>query len=171
MGTQGSCLEANIALLPWNPHFKLYEPRWLIFTSTRALPPSRVIQSDMRDSLIVEGSNTTGAQITEFIVGMRSIVREGTVFNEVVMLGAEFYERETFLTPSPAGGKEAIASLGIGRGCPMERTIIDKNACMDDGFIMRANRAGETLQDGCHWIRDGMTVIQTGAIIPPVTEL
>ncbi len=170
IGTIGSFFEANIALAQPNPPFKLYEPRWPIFTRTRALPPSRVIQSDIRDSLLVEGSDITGAEISDSIVGMRSIIREQTVLSEVVMLGADFYEGETLLTPRPGGG-EALPALGIGRGCHLERTIIDKNARIGDGVVIRAKNEGETHRDALHWVRDGITVIPKGAVIPPGTEL
>ncbi len=170
IGTVGSFFEANIALAQSNPPFRLYEPRWPIFTRTRALPPSRVIRSDIRDSLLVEGSDITGARISDSIVGMRSIIREGTVLNEVVILGADFYEGETLLTPRP-DARDTIPSMGIGRNCRIERSIIDKNACIGDGVVIRAKGEGETFRDALHWVRDGITVIPKGAVIAPGTEL
>ncbi len=170
IGTIGSYFEANIALAQKEPPFELYSPGWPIYTRTRSLPPVRVIESEIRDSLLVEGSDITGARITDSIVGMRSMIRQGSRLKEVVMLGADFYEGEQLLTLWE-GSKEDLPALGIGKNCIIERAIIDKNARIGDDVVIRAKPQAEEFQGKDHWIRDGITVIPKGTVIPPGTEL
>jgi glucose-1-phosphate adenylyltransferase len=165
IGTIGSFFEANIDLARSDPSFRLYAPGWPIYTRTRSLPPSRVIRSEIRDSLLVEGSDIIGARISNSIIGMRSIVREDTRLDQVVMLGADFYEGFQILH-TRIGTEKNLPALGIGQNCTIERAIIDKNVRIGDGVVIRSKEGAEEIEEENHWVRDGITVIPKGAIIP-----
>lgn len=170
IGTIASFFEANIELTKPEPPFSLYHPRWPIYTHIHSLPPSRVMRSRIHDSLLVEGSEITGAEVTDSIVGVRSIIRENTELKRVVILGADFYEGEQVLTSweSPVTN---LPPLGIGRNCMIEQAIIDKNARIGDDVIIRAKPDVKELKGENLWVRDGITVIPKGAVIPSGTEL
>jgi glucose-1-phosphate adenylyltransferase len=168
IGTVGSFFESNLALARRDPSFKLYEPGWPIYTRTRSLPPSRVIGSEIRDSLLVEGSDIVGATIQDSIVGMRSVVRENTILTEVVMLGADYYDGEPLLGSAGHVPRD-MPPLGVGKGCVIERAIIDKNTRIGDGVIIKRKDGAEEYRGETHWVRDGITVIPKGAVIPPGT--
>jgi glucose-1-phosphate adenylyltransferase len=170
IGTIASYFEANISLAQADPPFHLYSPGWPIYTRTRSLPPSRVIRSEIRDSLLVEGSDISGARITDSIVGMRGIVREGSRLEGVVMLGSDFYDGEVLLSGSSESVKNDTP-LGIGRNCRIKRAIIDKNARIGDDVVIRAKPRAKDRQEENYWIRDGITVVPGGAVIPPGTRL
>ncbi len=170
IGTVATFFEANIALARPDPPFNLYVPGWPIYTRTRSLPPSRVIRSTIRDSLLVEGSDIVGAKIANSIVGMRSVVREGTRLEEVVIMGADFYEGEALLGGSRQPAKN-LPPLGVGRDCVIERAIIDKNARIGDRVMIGRKPDEAEYQGENYWIRDGVTVIPKGAVIPPGTEI
>jgi glucose-1-phosphate adenylyltransferase len=170
IGTIRSFFEENIALAQMDPPFWLYAPGWPIYTRTRALPPVRVIHSEIRDSLLVEGSDIMGACITDSIIGVRSVIREGSRLNEVVLLGEDFYEGEQLLSRWD-GSNGSLPPLGIGKDCLIERAIIDKNARIGDGVVIRARGSSEQFQGETHWVQDGITVIPKGTVIPPGTEL
>ena len=170
IGTIGSFFEANISLAQANPPFSLYSPRWPFYTRSRSLPPSRVIHSDIRDSLIVEGSDIDGAHITDSIVGVRSSVRKETFLKDVVMLGADFYEGEQVLYGGEPPGPDT-PPLGIGRACTIERAIIDKNARIGDRVCIRSQLGQPDREGELYWVRDGITIIKKGAVIPPNTEI
>ncbi|MBN1866936.1 glucose-1-phosphate adenylyltransferase [Candidatus Sumerlaeota bacterium] len=170
IGTVGSFYEANIALAQPDPSYPLYQPRWPIYTRARSLAPSRVVRSEIRDCLLVEGSDITGAHIEDSIVGMRSIVRQGSHLKGVVMLGCDFYEGEQDLdggTPPKCN----LPPMGIGRHCIIERAIIDKNARIGDGVVIRDKTGAPDLKAETHWVRDGITIIPKGVVIPPRTEI
>ncbi len=170
IGTIRTFFEANISLAQPNPPFKLYHPGWPLYTRARSLPPSRVIKSEIRDSMMGDGSDIVGAKIQDSVIGVRSNVREGTILKDVVMLGADFFEGEDILTNWEAP-KNHRPQLGIGRNCQIERAIIDKNARIGDGVIIRAQSSDAEVHGDHYWIRDGITVIPKGAVIMAGTEI
>ena len=119
---------------------------------------------------MVEGSSITEAYINNSIVGLRSIVREGTRLDEMVMMGADFYEGEQVLS-SLQHTEKSLPPLGIGRSCIIERAIIDKNARIGDEVVIRAKSDVRDIREAHYWIRDGITVIPRGAVIPSGTVL
>ena len=169
IGTITSFFDANIALAQPEPPFSLYSPKRPIYTRSRSLPPSRIIRSEIRDSLVVEGSDVTGAFISDSIVGVRSIIKRGTVLRDVVMLGADFYENEEVLTVEDA--EEGLPELGIGRSCVIERAILDKNVRIGDNVVIRARPDVKEYKGDLHWIIDGITIIPKGTVIPPGTTI
>ena len=170
IGTIGAFFEENIALAHREAPFQLYSPGWPIYTRTRPLPPARVIGSEIQDSLLVEGSDIVDACISDSIVGMRSIIREGSRLTHVVMLGADFYEGEQLLGQWKGAGED-LPALGIGKNCKIERAIIDKNVRIGEGVIIRAKPEVQEFQGKDYWIRDGITVIPKGVVIRPGTEI
>ncbi len=170
IGTIGSFYEANIALAQAHSDFPLYLPGWPIYTRTRSLPPSRIIGSEIKDSLVVEGSDIQGASITDSIIGVRSNVREGSRLHDVVMFGADFFDGEQLLT-RPRWSKGVPPPLGIGRNCLIERAIIDKNARIGDGVVIRARPDAANAENEFCWMRDGITIVPKGTFIPPGTVI
>ncbi|MBN2009337.1 glucose-1-phosphate adenylyltransferase [candidate division KSB1 bacterium] len=170
IGTIGAFFDANISLAQENPPFNLYRPDWPIYTRTRSLPPSRVIRSKIRDSLLVEGSDINGAYIKNSIVGTRSQVRSGTDLTQVVMLGADFYDKDTMNVNMDFPQKD-LPPLGIGKNCMIERAIIDKNAHIGDDVEITSKEGQPDSEGGNYWIRDGITIIPKGAVLPPGTKI
>jgi glucose-1-phosphate adenylyltransferase len=97
------------------------------------------------------------------VLGIRSYVGEGTRLDEVVMMGADHYETEAQQRANVVLG---MPSIGVGAGCQIHRTIIDKNARLGDG--VRLSPAGKP--DGGHAhgiiIRDGVLIVPKGAVVP-----
>jgi glucose-1-phosphate adenylyltransferase len=170
IGTISSYFEANISLAQPDPPFALYEPRWPFYTHTRSLPPSRLIHSEVRDSLVVEGSSITGARITDSIVGVRSVIQDGSSLTEVVMSGADFYENEQVLGNDDKEN-QLLPALGIGNGCVIERAIIDKNVRIGDNVKINPKSGIKEYQGELYWVRDGITIIPKGTVIPDGTKL
>jgi len=57
--------------------------------------------------------------------------------------------------------------MGIGRNVTVSRAIIDKNVRIGDGARI-VNEAQRQHADGPGWaIRDGIVVVEKGAVIPP----
>ena len=168
IGTIGSFFEANLEMAQAEPPFRLYEPGWPIYTRERSLPPSRVIHSTIRDSMLVEGSDVTDAIIEDSILGARSIVRPGSTLRNVVMQGADYYDGEELFGDLPAD-PSTLPPLGIGRECQLDRVIIDKNARIGDGVVIRDHADTPDADGEGYVIRDGVTVIARGAVIRPGT--
>jgi len=170
IGTIASFYEANLSLAQSVPPFRLYKPRWPFYTRTRSLPPNRIIHSEIYDSLVVEGTDLSGARISDCIIGVRGIVREGTRLDGVVMMGADFYEQEEVVSRWERPGS-SLPALGVGRNCRIERAIIDKNARIGDEVVIRANPDAQDFEGEEYWVRDGITIVPKGAVIPSGTVL
>ncbi|MFH2051346.1 MAG: glucose-1-phosphate adenylyltransferase [bacterium] len=171
IGTIASFFEANLELVDSRPPFNLHQGGWPFYTRSRSLPPSRITGSEIHDALVVEGATVTGAVITNSIVGTRGRVRTGSVLKDVIFMGSDFYEGEQQLGVAEAVPAPGLPRLGIGQGCRIERCIIDKNCRIGDGVIIHAHPDVAEAENDLCWIRDGITILPKGTVVPPGTEL
>ncbi|KAH9765208.1 glucose-1-phosphate adenylyltransferase large subunit 1 [Citrus sinensis] len=72
IGTIRSFFEANLALTAHPPMFSFYDATKPIYTSRRNLPPSKIDDSKIVDSIISHGSFITSSFIEHSVVGIRS---------------------------------------------------------------------------------------------------
>lgn len=164
IGTIRSFYEANLALTFPDPPFDFYDPRRPIYTRPRFLPPSVTDGCSLERVVLAEGSLIHGASIRESVIGLRSIVGEGVRIARTVMMGADFYESPEEKLENRRLGRPDI---GIGRGSSIEGAIIDKNARIGEGVIIRPHTADEGMVETEHYvIRDGIVVIPKNAIVP-----
>ena len=170
IGTIGAFYEANLELVHKNPEFNLYQGDWPFYTRSRSLPPSRIVESEIRDSLVVEGSTITGATIENSIVGIRAKVGEGSHLKDTILMGADFYEGEHELDTRLQAASTAPA-MGVGRNCRIERAIIDKNVRIGDNVVIAAHPDVAEYQGDQCWIRDGVTILPKGTVLADGTEL
>lgn len=170
IGTITSFFEANIELAQRDPAFPIYEPSWPIYTRSRSLPPSRIIESQIQDCILVEGSDITGASISDSIIGMRSRVCAGSVLKDVIMTGADFYDGER-LVSLPDQPETNLPPIGIGHDCHIERAILDKNVRIGDRVVIRSRIDAPDTQEEYFWVRDGITIVPKGCVIPNDTVL
>lgn len=169
IGTIRSFYEANIALTEPYPAFDFYGETKPIYTHMRNLPPSKINKADIDSTLTSEGCIITNCKITKSVIGVRSIIEEGTELNGVIMMGADFYDPEDEKLENI---KKGIPHTGIGKNCKIANTIIDKNAKI--GENCKIGVSGKKYEDGDHgsfYSADGIIVIRKGATIPAGTEI
>jgi len=160
IGTVRNFYQANLDLLQDNPPFDFHDPDYPIFSHARLLPCSKVNNSTIEKALIAEGCFIDNATIRNSIVGIRSVIRGGTVIENSIIMGADFIERTD---------SEAVVPLGIGSNCTIRNAIIDKNVRIGDNCQI-VNAAGVKQANGQHaCIRDGIIVVLKNAVIPPNT--
>ena len=168
IGNIRSFYEANIALTGPNPPFSFFDPQRPIYTRHRFLPPSRVLQSEVLDSLIAEGCIIEGARIRNSVIGIRSVIRENTELEAVLMMGADFYESAADVESARRRGEPPV---GVGPDAVIRRAIIDKNVRIGRG-VRLVNAQGLRNADGSfYYIRDGIIVIPKNAVVPDGTVL
>jgi glucose-1-phosphate adenylyltransferase len=170
IGTIKAFFDANIALGQRRSTFRLYAPAWPFYTRARSLPPSHITASEIRDTLVSEGVFVAGARIEESVIGIRNVVRRGSQLKQVVMLGTDFYDGEQSLSGEKIQ-EDGAPFLGIGRDSIIERAIIDKNVRIGDSVTIRAKPDIKDFKGDMYWVRDGVTIIPKGAIIPNGTEI
>lgn len=168
IGTIPSFFEAHMDLVSPLPRFDFYDEKRPVFTHARFLPGSKILASEVENSVLCEGSIVNRSRIVQSIVGIRSRIGENTSLERTVMMGADYFESAQDL----AAGREAgIPDIGIGRGGEIRNAIIDKNARIGHG-VKLVNRNGlrnETAES--HVIVDGIIVIPKGAVIPDGTVI
>jgi glucose-1-phosphate adenylyltransferase len=165
VGTIRSFYEANLELTEPSPPFEFHSPGFEIYTRTRHLPPSRIINSQIDKAIISEGCEIGAAEISHSLVGIRTKIGAGTAIRDSVLLGVDYYDDEN--TTSPAYRDQP--PTGIGRDCLIEKAIIDKNVRIGDGVHIRDKSGLPDFEGTNYWIRDGLVVIPRGAVLGPGT--
>lgn len=167
IGTIRSFYDANIALTEPYPAFDFYGNTTPIYTHMRNLPPSKINKADITSSLTSEGCIITNCKLNRSVIGVRSIIEDGTEFDGVIMMGADYYDDEA---EKAKNHEKGIPCTGIGKNCKIANTIIDKNAKIGDNCQIGVS--GKTYEDGDHgtfYSADGIIVIRKGAIVPAGT--
>ncbi|MBX7244808.1 MAG: glucose-1-phosphate adenylyltransferase [Candidatus Sumerlaeaceae bacterium] len=166
IGTIRNFFRANLSLVGDQKHFNFHDAEAPMYTRPRVLPSTEVTDSKLDHVVVAEGCLIQRAQVTNSVLGIRSMVRKESQLRNVVMMGADYYE-------SSANGAQGdrVPPLGIGPGCIIENAIIDKNARIGAGCSIR-NAAGVDTSDGPNFaIRDGVVVITKNAIVPDGTVI
>ena len=169
IGTVKAFFEANLALAQPLPPFNFFEPTAPIYTQDRYLPASKLNKCAIDHVVIGDGSILTDSSLKHSVLGVRCYIGEGSVIEDAVVMGADFYETEDQLKENAASGRP---HMGVGKGCWIKRAIVDKNARIGDGCVL--NGEGKTdgsYANGAVVVRDGVLVVPKGATIPPGTKV
>jgi glucose-1-phosphate adenylyltransferase len=159
VGTVESFYDSNIQLTQPDAPFSFYDPTCPIYTHQRFLPPARLLECEVHNGLIAEGSYLDRCEVSDSVVGIRSIIHAGTRIRRSVLLGADFYEQR-----SNRDGQ--TVPLGIGANVELDRVIVDKNARIGAGArLVNAKNVDEQDGDG-YYIRNGIIIVPKGAVIP-----
>ena len=167
IGTIRSYYETHIDLASQSPSFNFYDERMPIYTHRKHLPPTKVIDCDIKDSLAAEGSIIDGATIRKSCIGRRTRIESGTDLDGVVVLGSDIYETPEQLQ---ANEQEGIPNVGIGNDSTIRRTIIDSNARIGSHCRIGETTPRDGAYDGYH-VRDGIIIIPKGSIIENGTRI
>ena len=150
------------------PPFNFFDRSRPIYTHARYLPASKINRCQIDHVIIGDGCIVTDSILKRCVIGIRSILGENTHMEDVVMMGADFYQTEKEIRADRAGG---IPPIGIGRNCRIRHAIIDKSARIGDGVKL----SPDGKEDGAYphdiVIRDGVLCVCKGAIIPGGFEL
>ncbi|MFV1975722.1 MAG: glucose-1-phosphate adenylyltransferase [Candidatus Scalindua sp.] len=162
IGTIRAFYEANLNLASPSPQITFYDTEHPIYAQPLFLPPSRLEQCDIRDSLISDGCIVHNVSINRSVIGVRSIINKNTTITDSIIMGADYYERREI-------GDEERIQLGIGNNCIIERAIIDKNACIGNDVKIINQKKLDYKEGEGYVIKDGIVVVEKGAVIPDGT--
>ena len=162
IGTIPNFHQANLDLTRPLPPLNLYDPELPIYTHPRFLPGTKINECFIRYSVLCEGSILEGSQVTDSIIGIRAVVRSGSIVDRTVIMGASAWE------PEPLDDR---VKIGIGRDCEIRNAIIDFNARIGDGCkLTNASGIQEFDSDNLS-IRGGVIVVPKNAVLPPGTVI
>lgn len=164
IGTINAFYQANLDMTTPIPKFNFFDANAPIFTRARYLPPSKVNNSEIRESFISEGSIINGAKISQSVIGLRSRLEKGSVIDATIMMGADYYQTIEDMRGDIASGTPRI---GVGPGTVIHRAIIDKNARIGEGVRLVNEKGIENLDgpDGSYYIRDRIILVPKNATI------
>lgn len=171
IGTIEAFYDANLALTQQpQPPFSFYDEKAPIYTRARYLPPTKLLNSQVTESMIGEGCIIKECRISHSVLGIRSRIESGCIIEDALIMGADYYE--PFVERQCSLEKDSIP-LGIGTDTIIRRAIIDKNARIGNNVkIINKDRVedAEREKQG-FFIRSGIVVVLKGAVIPDGTVI
>ncbi len=168
IGTVVAFFEANLSLTDPVPPFNFFDEEARVFTRARFLPASKINSSVIDHAIMADGCIVSEARIKRSVIGVRSIINEGSSLEQTVMMGADYFE-----TPEDQEENRRLGRppLGIGKNCRIRRAIIDKNVRIGDNVVLDAEGKEDNFgaSEGGIVVRDGVLIVCKDAIVPAGT--
>ena len=170
IGTIGAFYRANLDLTNKIPKFNLFDAEAPVYTRARYLPPSKVEESQINDSIIGDGCIINGSKLTNCVIGIRSRISKGVQMDAAYMMGADYYQTFEDMRQDLTKG---VPRVGIGEGSVIRHAIIDKNARIGTNtrLLNEANVVEADSPDKSYYIRDGIIIIPKNALIKDGTVI
>jgi glucose-1-phosphate adenylyltransferase len=170
IGTIRAFYEANLDLAAPLPKFNFFDTESPIYTRSRYLPPSKIHDCDIDNSMVTEGCILNGLYARSSIIGLRSRIDSGVRLESSIVMGSDYYEP---IEEIAANIDRGVPHIGIGSNTAIRRAIIDKNVRIGKN-VKLLNTAGIENYDGpngCFYIREGIIIVPKGASIVDGTEI
>ncbi len=171
IGTIGAFFESNLALTQQpSPPFSFYDEKFPIYTRQRYLPPSKLVDAQITNSIVCEGSILKSCSIHHCVLGVRSRIESDVVLEDCLVMGSDFFESsDERITLRNGGG----IPLGVGAGTTVKRAILDKNTRIGNNvkIINKDNIEEADRADQGFYIRNGIVVVVKNATISDGTVI
>ena len=168
IGTISAFYEANIDLTSPMPKFNLFNGDAPIYTRSRYLPPSKVHNCEVRNSIISEGCIINSASVLRSIVGLRCRIEAGARIEGSILMGSDYYQSIEDMRQEINAG---LPRIGVGENTIIRRAIIDKNTRIGAN-VRLINESGIENGEGDgenYFIRDRIIIVPKNAVIPDGT--
>ena len=165
VGTVESFYRANLDLVKQpRPSFSFFDVDFPIYTHARFLPATKILETSVDESMICDGCIVKSKKIAGSIVGIRSRIEEGTMIEQSLLMGADYYQSEAERAHDVSVG---LPPVGIGANACIRNAIIDKNARIGKNvqIINKDNIQNAEHEEQGYWIRSGIVVVLKGAVI------
>ena len=162
IGTIKRFYEVNIELTSSNPPFALSNPKRVLYTRPRFLPPTEMGSVKINEILLTDGCKILSGEINKSVVGIRSIIGNNVKINSSVLMGADYYEDEDDIAKNKIRERP---NIGIGDNSIIESTLIDKNARIGKNVHIRYIPDRPDSENENWYARDGLVIIPKGGII------
>lgn len=160
IGTIHSYYHANLALTCQKNCLDTYDEANPIFTHPHNLPSPLFKNTTITDSIISQGSIIEAKEITNSVIGIRSLIKQGTVIRHSIILGNHYY------SPPPYQSPPLPQHLMIGENCRIEKAIIDEHCSIGNNVQLINQKQLQTYDGDGIYIRDGIIIVPTGTCIP-----
>ena len=169
IGTIEAFYNANLALTEQpDPPFSFYDEKAPIYTRSRYLPPTKLLDSRVVESMVGEGSILKECTIKRSVIGIRSRIETGCMIDNALLMGADYYESPLERAKTLESGK---VPLGVGANTTIRRAIVDKNARIGRNVqIINKDRVTEGRREELGFvIENEIVVVIKNATIPDGT--
>jgi len=171
IGTIEAFYDANLALTRQpQPAFSFYDENAPIYSRARYLPPSKLLNCQVTESIVGDGCILKNCQIHHSILGVRARIEAGCTIEDSLIMGADYYQP---FAERQSDCNDGNIPLGIGANTTIRRAIVDKNARIGcDVRIINKDRVEEAERESQgFYIRSGITVVLKNAVIPDGTVI
>jgi glucose-1-phosphate adenylyltransferase len=171
IGTIEAFYNANLALTYQpDPPFSFYDEKAPIYTRSRYLPPTKLLDSHVIESMVGEGCILKECTVKRSVIGIRARIEAGCVIDNTLLMGADYYESPQERQQTLDSGK---VPLGVGANSTIRRAIVDKNARIGRNVqIVNKDRVQEATREELGFvIRSGIVVVIKNATIPDGTVI
>lgn len=168
IGNISSFFEANLGLTDDIPKFNMFDSMHTIYTRPRMLPPSKIANTILEQTIIAEGCIIHASKISHAVLGIRSRIGKDTVITNAYIMGTDRYQTLDEIERETAAGN---ALIGIGDRCVINNAIIDKNCRIGNDVSING---GDHLEDGdfdSYAVKDGIVVVKKDVVIPDGTVI
>ncbi|MEO6051044.1 MAG: glucose-1-phosphate adenylyltransferase [Pyrinomonadaceae bacterium] len=170
IGTIRAFYDANLDLASPLPKFNFFDAAAPIFTRSRYLPPSKLHDCDIDNSMVSEGCILNGVRIRKSIIGLRSRIDNGVNIEDSIVMGSDVFESIEEISANIVTKKPHI---GIGENTMIRRAILDKNVRIGSNvkLLNRDNIENYDAPDKSIYIRDGIMIVPKNSVIADGTEV
>ncbi len=164
IGTIRAFFDANLDLSSPLPKFDFFNTASPIYTRSRYLPPSKLHDCDINNTMVSEGCILNGVYARNSILGLRSRVDNGVKIENSILMGADYYESFDEINTK---AEQMIPHIGIGANSVVRRAIIDKNARIGRNVQLINKDGNENFdsEDGSYFVREGIIIVPKNAVI------
>lgn len=166
IGTVHSFFEANLSLTELVPPYNFFDGGNPVYTRARYLPASKVSGVKINKAIIAGGGIVNDCEIDRAVIGVRSVVRKGSLLRNVVMMGADDFESDA---DRKANGDLQRPDIGVGENCYIENAIIDKNARIGNNVRLSPEGKPDMYEEGDVIVRDGVLLVTKNGVVPDGT--
>lgn len=171
IGTIKAFYDANLALTRQpQPPFSFYDEEAPIYTRQRYLPPSKLLDCNITESMVSEGCILKECRIDHSVLGVRSRIESNALIEDSLIMGSDYYEP---FTERQSTIEKGHVPLGIGSESTIRRAIVDKNArigrhvqIINKDHVQEADR-----EELGFYIRSGIVVVLKNAVIADGTVI
>jgi glucose-1-phosphate adenylyltransferase len=171
IGTIEAFYKANLALTQQpKPSFSFYDEKAPIYTRSRYLPPTKLLNCQITESMIGEGCILKECRINNSVIGIRSRIEADCTIEDSLIMGSDFYEP---FAERQSGVQNGGIPLGIGTGTTIRQAIVDKNTRIGRNVqIINKDRVEEAeREEEGFYIRSGIVVVLKNASIADGTVI
>ncbi|WP_309385051.1 glucose-1-phosphate adenylyltransferase [Cerasicoccus frondis] len=168
IGTVAAFFEANLALTDNVPPFNFFDDKAPIYTRARYLPATKVNQAEVSRTLFGGGSIISQCKVHHCVIGVRSMIGDGTELTDVVMMGADWYETDE---DRAENADLQRPNIGLGRNCKIKSAIIDKNARIGHDVELSPEGKPDGWSEGDLYVRDGVLMVMKNGVVASGTKV